>query len=242
MATLVLIRHGRTVWGEENRFTGWGDTAIDDVGVKEAKAAAGLLKKLGSFDLCLSSRLKRSQQTLEIIAETIGVDSSSLASDWRLNERHYGALQGELRDDMAKRYGDAQIAEWRRSFHGKPPPLPEDDPRLAEQCERFPDIDRALQPRTESMAEGAARTRPVWAEIIAPALKAGKDVLVVAHTSPIRGIVREIEGLTDEQCGSFRVATAVPKRYVFDDDLTVLDNRYLLGGVGDRIRLLKKQA
>jgi 2,3-bisphosphoglycerate-dependent phosphoglycerate mutase len=243
MATLVLLRHGRTVWGEANRFTGWGETPLDEVGFKEARAAAELLRKVGpAFDLCFSSRLLRAAQTLEVVAEILGVPQEAIRADWRLNERHYGALQGESREAMAERYGEAQIAEWRRSFHGRPPEMAEDDPRFIEQLARFPEIDRALQPRTESMAEGAARTRPVWTDEIAPALRAGRNVLVVAHTSPIRGIVREIEGLTDAQCGSFRVATAVPKRYVFDENLAVLENRYLLSGVSDRIRLLKKQA
>ncbi len=243
MATLVLVRHGRTVWGEENRFTGWGDTPLHPTGFKEAEDAGKLLKKHRfRFGASFASRLIRSAQTLDVIAEELGESAGERRSDWRLNERHYGALQGESREAIAKVWGSEKVAEWRRSFHGLPPALDDDDPRFLEQLERFPDIDRALHPRTESMAQGAARTFPVWRDEIAPILRRGEDVLVVAHTSPIRGIARAIKNLSDEECGAYRVANAVPQRFVFDGDLKLVDSGFILGGLSDRLRLAMKTA
>lgn len=242
MATLVLLRHGSTVWGNENRFAGWGDTPLSEAGMEEARRAAALLRgKRPKPDLLFTSRLLRARQTAEIIAEAIGIDESRTHRDWRLNERHYGALQGESRDAMVERFGNDLVGLWRRSFEARPPEMPLDDPRWQEQVERLPEIPLELHPRTESMAEGAARALPVWTESIVPALRSGKNVLVVAHTSPIRGIITAIEGLNDDESAALRFATAIPKRYVFDRNFTAVESRYLLKGISERLRHRSKQ-
>ena len=242
MATLVLLRHGSTVWGSENRFAGWGDTPLSEAGLREAHNATALLRRQRTrFDVAFTSRLLRARQTMEIIAEKLHLAEDAVRSDWRLNERHYGALQGEDRETIIRRYGKEAVSQWRRTYHARPPELAEDDPRLIEQIERLPEIPRSLQPRTESMAEGALRALPVWTEQIAPALLAGHNVLLVAHTSPIRAIVSAVERLDDAQSEALRFATAVPKRYKFDADLTPTEGRHLIGGIGDGLRLVSKK-
>ena len=237
MPTLVLMRHGATLWGQENRFAGWADTPLSDTGVKEAQGATQTLAKAGlAFDICFTSSLKRAQQTLEIVAESKGPPIGNIISDWRLNERHYGALQGETREAMIERYGNQQVVEWRRSYAAVPPPLSEDDPRWQEQLQRLPDIILDDQPRSESMAMAALRVEPVWHTRMAPELKAGKQLLVVAHTSSIRGLARVIEGLSDEEAADFRIATAIPLVYLLDDDLKVLGRTDLSDGMVNNLR------
>ena len=222
MPTLVLLRHGTTVWSEENRFAGWADTPLSAGGMAEARSAGEVLAEAGfGFDLFVTSRLLRAQQTLDIALECLKVPNPVIEKDWRLNERHYGALQGERRINMVERYGNERVAAWRRDYHASPPLLEDNDPRWLEQIARLPDVPAALQPRGESMAAAAERVAPVWHERIAPALRAGRSVLVVAHTSAIRGIARVLEGLDDEACAAFRIATAVPRVYELDNTLAL---------------------
>ncbi len=237
MPTLVLMRHGATVWGEENRFAGWADTPLSESGFAEAERAAQTLKRADfAFDLCLTSRLTRATQSLDVIKAALQLPESTIRRDWRLNERHYGALQGETRSAMIERHGNAQVVAWRRSYDGRPPLLDPEDARWLEQMARFPDISEADQPRGESLGEAVARVGPVWPEVIAPALRMGKSVLVVAHTSSIRALARAIEGLDDEQSAAFRIATAIPRRYEFDEDLRVVGRADLSEGLKSGLR------
>jgi 2,3-bisphosphoglycerate-dependent phosphoglycerate mutase len=237
MPTLILIRHGATLWGQESRFAGWGDTPLSDTGIKEAHDAAQTLANANfAFDICYTSPLKRAQQTLEIVAQSKGSSTGNIITDWRLNERHYGALQGETRADMIKKYGNQQVVDWRRSYAAVPPPLEDDDPRWLEQLKRLPEIAGSDQPKTESMAIAAERVTPVWHTRMVPELKVGKQLLVVAHTSSIRGLVRVIEGLSDEEAAGFRIATAIPLVYLLDDDLTVIRRDELSDGMLSSLR------
>lgn len=223
MPTLFLVRHGKTLWTEEKRFAGWGNAPLSDTGRKEALAAGRVLKKSGySFDLCLTSCLLRAKDTAQIIANEIGAPTNSIHYKWRLNERHYGALQNNLRAAMIQTYGAADVSQWRNNYHARPPELDDDDPRWHEQLERLPDIPESLQPRSESMAEAAARAKPLWSEEIAPALQSGKNVLVIAHTNSIRSLVGSIENLTETQLAGFRISTATPRHYELDANLAPL--------------------
>jgi 2,3-bisphosphoglycerate-dependent phosphoglycerate mutase len=237
MPKLVLIRHGTTQWGEENRFAGWGDAALSSNGAKEARQAGRALAKSGLvFDHCYTSLLTRAQQTLDIVVEKMHLENVPVSREWRLNERHYGALQGETRGAMIGRHGNSKVVEWRRSFSAVPPPFPADDPRWLEQLVRLPGVPSALQPRTESMAAAADRVVPLWEEKIAPELRAGKHLLVVAHTSSVRGLVRLIEGLSDADCANFRIATAVPRLYVLNDELEPLQKLDITRNVNSTLR------
>ncbi len=237
MPTLFLIRHGATQWAEENRFAGWGDTPLSEKGHREAVSVAHSLKDSRySFDMCFTSQLTRARQTMAAIMQELNLPGHTLKCDWRLNERHYGALQGEPRGAMIKKHGNAKIVEWRRTYHGQPPQLEEDDPRWVEQRQRLPEIPDKHHPRSESMAQAVARVTPLWNDEIAPALRAGKVLLVVAHTSSIRGLVRHIEGLDEDQCAAFRISTAVPRLYQLDDNLTPLEVRDLTYGLNAKIR------
>ncbi len=237
MQTLVLMRHGATLWGQENRFAGWADTPLSDTGIKEAQGAAQTLAEAGlAFDISFTSSLKRAQQTLDIVAKSKGTFIGNIISDWRLNERHYGALQGETREAMIERYGNQQVVDWRRSYAAVPPPLTEDDPRWQEQLQRIPGISIDDQPKSESMAMAALRVEPIWHTRMAPELRAGKRLLVVAHTSSIRGLARVIEGLNDEAAADFRIATAIPLIYLLDDDLKFIKRTDLNDGVASNLR------
>jgi len=231
MPTLVLLRHGVTVYGEENRFAGWADTPLSAAGIAEAQHAAQILKHTGLvFDLCLTSRLARAQHTLAIIQATLGLPDSVIRCEWRLNERHYGGLQDETRAAMIERFGNAQVIDWRRSYDACPPLLDTDDARFRQQLARFPDVDPQHHPRGESLHDAIPRVSPVWPELIVPALKSGKCVLIVAHTSSLRALTRIIEGLNDTESAAFRIATAIPRRYEFNENLGVVDRTDLRNG------------
>ena len=206
-------------------------------GQQEVLLAAQSLKKAGHvFDVCYTSQLMRAKQTTSIMANELDLPEDAITHDWRLNERHYGALQGELRGEMIEKHGNAKVVAWRRDYHAVPPKLDKSDPRWIEQLDRLSDIPVDLQPQSESMAQAAKRVEPFWNNEIAEALRANKRVLIVAHTSSIRGLARCIEGLNDEQCGAYRVSTAVPQYYKLDDDLSVIENQHLTSGLSSKIR------
>jgi len=237
MSTLVLIRHGKTEWSSQNRFAGWADAPLSASGMQEARGAARSLAAAGySFDFCCTSYLSRAAKTLEIILEEMQQTEVPVLRSWRLNERHYGTLQGFNRAKMALQYGNDQIAQWRRSFSAVPPALPDDDSRLPTFDPLYAEVDPALLPRSESLEQAAERVAPWWHETLAPRLRQGQQGLVVAHTSSIRGLVREIEGLDGEEAASFRIATALPLVYAFDDDLKVVDKQELAEGWTSRVR------
>jgi 2,3-bisphosphoglycerate-dependent phosphoglycerate mutase len=237
MSTLVLVRHGKTEWSSQNRFAGWADAPLSAAGEQEARGAGRALAAAGlHFDQVHTSYLGRAARTLEIILAEIGQSGCPVARSWRLNERHYGALQGENRARMALHYGNDRVAQWRRSFTAEPPRLPEGDPRLPSLDPLYAGIDPALLPRSESLQQAAARVAVWWRETLAPQLKGDAQVLVVAHTSSIRGLAREIEGLDDAESAAFRIATALPLVYRLDDGLRLLDRRELAAGWPSRVR------
>ena len=237
MPKLVLVRHGKTEASSQNRFAGWADTPLSAAGEKEAHDAGGALAANHlDIDFCCTSYLSRAIRTLEIMLTDMGRTGLPIERTWRLNERHYGCLQGHNRAKMALKYGNQQVADWRRSFTAEPPALPEDDSRLPSLDPLYAEIDPDLLPRSESLGQAAGRVEPWWKDSLAPRLRQGKEVLVVAHTSSIRGLVRQIEGLDDDAAAAFRIATAVPLVYQLDEDLKVLEKRELVGGWSSRLR------
>ena len=237
MSTLVLVRHGKTEWSSQNRFAGWADAPLSAAGIQEARGAGRTLAAAGfRFERAYTSYLSRAVRTLEIILDELGERDIPVERSWRLNERHYGALQGFNRAKMALQYGNDQVALWRRSFTAEPPPLADGDPRLPERDSLYAGIDPALLPRTESLQQAAERVGLWWRDSLAPTLRGERQVLVVAHTSSIRGLVRQVEGLSDEAAAGFRIATALPLVYTLDDDLKVRDRRELAEGWSNRVR------
>jgi 2,3-bisphosphoglycerate-dependent phosphoglycerate mutase len=223
------MRHGTTAWAEHGRFAGWGDAALSADGEALAKKAGFLLRQQElAFDVCHTSRLTRAQSTLEIVLAALGRPDLPIVRDWRLNERHYGALQEHSRMAMAQRYGQEAVIAWRRSYRARPPVLEDDDPRWLEQRRRFPDLPETVMPRAESLEEGALRVEPYWQDCLAPALRSGQRVLLVAHTCSIRGLVRIIDRLSDDDAEAFRIPTALPVVYDLDDDLTPVHSHQLI--------------
>jgi 2,3-bisphosphoglycerate-dependent phosphoglycerate mutase len=238
MPELVLMRHGATLWAQDNKFAGWGDTALSPAGLEEAKAAGRALKRSGlQFERVLTSRLLRASQTASAVLAEMNRNDLKVHADWRLNERHYGALQGQTRSSMIAQYGNADIVAWRRSFNALPPPLTDDDPRWLEQLKRLPDVPYTAQPRSESMAMAAKRAQSVWMSDIAPHLLAGQLLLLVAHTSSIRGLSQIIHGFDDAAAENIRIATAIPRLYRFDDSLRFLDYEDIQSGAKSTFRM-----
>ena len=237
MSTLVLVRHGKTEWSNQNRFAGWADAPLSAGGEQEARVAGRSLARAGfSFDLACTSYLRRATRSLEIMLEELRQDDLSVERSWRLNERHYGSLQGHNRARMSLQYGNDQLALWRRGFSDEPPALPDGDPRLPTLDPLYAGIDPALLPRSESLEQAATRVAPWWRDTLAPRLAGGASVLVVAHTSSIRGLVREIEGLDGAAAAAFRIATALPLVYALDRDLRVLGRQELAAARRRRLR------
>lgn len=237
MPTLILMRHGVTTWARQNRFAGWADAPLSPKGERQAYRAGKALSAAGlHFDVCHTSLLQRAQRSLDLCLEGAGQSDAPIVTSWRLNERHYGVLQGENRLKARSHYGNEQLLHWRRNYRARPPALEDGDSRLAEMDVRYAGIPAQLLPRSESLEDAALRVEPHWREHMAPALKAGKSMLVVSHSSSLRGLVRLVEGLDDTACESFRIATAVPLLYRLDDDLRVLDKQVIQSGLGSWTR------
>lgn len=228
MPSLFLVRHGKTLWTKEKRFTGWGNAPLSDKGIAEALSAARALKSSNhSFDICFTSCLERAKHTAQIINDELNMPVANIQYEWRLNERHYGSLQGELRSDMLQKHGPSNVMSWRNTFKAIPPEFTEDDPRWLEQLERLPEVPRDQHPRSESMFQATQRTMTLWNDQIAPALKAEKNILIIAHTNSIRAISSHIEDFNEKQSALFRIQTAVPRHYELNDDLKPLKMRDL---------------
>ncbi len=228
MTKIVFLRHGLSTWNVENRFTGWTDVDLAPKGIEEAREAGHLLKHYGfEFDCMLTSVLKRAIRTLWLVQETMDCMWLPVIKDWRLNERHYGALQGLNKAETAQQYGDAQVHEWRRSYSVQPPPLPETDPRIPLRDRRYAGIDAERLPRTESLADTMVRTAASWNESILPRVRAGQRLLLVAHGNSIRALVKLLEELNDEEIMGVEIPTGVPLVYEFDSDLKVSAHHYL---------------
>ncbi len=239
MHTLVLMRHGETEWSRQNRFAGWSDVGLSPQGEEEARRAGETLASEGwLFDRCYTSVLSRAGRTLDIVLDRMGAGDLPTVRSWRLNERHYGALQGRNRAEAAREFGQEAVYGWRREYTARPPALPDDDPRLPHSDALYAGLDTALLPRTESHKDTVERVVPFWEEEMAPQVRSGESLLVVSHTSSIRGLVKIIEGISDRDIEGFKIATAVPLVYERDADLRPLSKRHLSTGLAGRTRLL----
>ncbi len=220
MIRLVLVRHGLSAWNKENRFTGWTDVDLADEGVLEARAAGEKLKTAGfHFDLAYTSYLKRAVKTLWEILNVMDLAWIEERKNWRLNERHYGGLQGFNKEEKAQEVGEEQVKLWRRSYDVAPPALSFDDPRSSRSDPRYAALKPEEIPLTESLKDTIERFLPCWENEIAPALKSGRQVIVVAHGNSLRGLVQHLEGLTPEQVLELNIPTAQPLVYELDDNL-----------------------
>lgn len=238
MHTLVLLRHGQSVWNLDNRFTGWTDVGLTDTGVKEAKLAAKLLQDGDySFDICHTSVLKRAIKTLWIVLEDMDLMWLPVYRTWRLNERHYGALQGLNKAETAREHGEKQVHVWRRSYDVPPPALTPDDPRFPGHDPRYKDVSDSELPRTESLKLTIERTLPYWFETIVPQIKSGKRVLICAHGNSLRGLVKHLDGISDEDIPGLNIPTGIPLVYRLDANLKPTESFYL----GDQEEIKKAQ-
>lgn len=226
--TLVLLRHGQSVWNQKNLFTGWTDVDLSEQGVREAQDAGARLAARGyQFDLCFTSVLKRAIKTLDLALDAMDLLWLPVEKSWRLNERHYGALQGLNKAETAARYGDDQVHVWRRSWDTAPPPLGLDDKRHPKNDPRYADLCTDLLPQSESLKDTVDRVLPFWHEAIAPALQEGRRVLVSAHGNSLRGLVKFLSEVPDLEIPAFEMATGVPLIYELDGTLKPV-RRYFL--------------
>lgn len=231
MPQLVLLRHGESFWNRENRFTGWTDIPLTEKGRIEAlEAAQRLLAEGITFDRAFTSLLVRSVESLWIVLKEMDLAWLPVEKSWRLNERHYGALQGLNKAEMVAAHGEQQVFLWRRSYDTRPPALATDDPRWPGHDRRYADIPPGELPRTESLADTVARFLPFWSGRIAPALMAGERVLIVAHGNSMRAAIRYLDGISDEAMPALYVPTGLPLVYHLDGDLRPVSSRYLATG------------
>ena len=228
MNKLVLVRHGESVWNEENRFTGWKDVDHTANGVDEARAAGRLLRNEGyAFDVAFTSVLKRAIKTLWIVLEEVDRMWIPIHNSWRLNERHYGALQGLNKAETAAKFGDAQVKTWRRSYAIAPPPMADDDPRLEVNDPRYASLARAEFPRTECLKDTVERFLPYWHAEIAPAVRTGKKAIIAAHGNSLRALIKYLDHVSDADIVELNIPTGQPLVYELDDELHSLRHYYL---------------
>jgi len=229
MKKLVMLRHGESAWNQENRFTGWKDVNLTAKGVEEARAAGRLLQSEGyDFDICFTSVLTRAIRTLNLALEEMDRLWLPVEKDWRLNERHYGDLQGLDKAETAKKFGEEQVLVWRRSYDIPPPPMPESDPRDVSKDRRYASLKPGQFPRTECLKDTVARVVPCWTERIAPRVAAGERVLLAAHGNSLRALIKYFDAMSEQEIVNENVPTAVPLVYEFDDSLRA-QRRYYLG-------------
>ena len=235
MKKLVLIRHGESTWNVDNRFTGWTDVDLSPKGVGEAHEAARLLKEGGyTFDVAHTSTLKRAIRTLWLLLDDMDLMWLPVHRSWRLNERHYGALQGLNKAETAAKYGDAQVLTWRRSFADPPPALAPDDERHPCHDRRYAGLSAEEMPACESLKDTIARFLPYWHQSIAPDVRSGKRVIVAAHGNSLRALVKYLDNMGDDEVVGLNIPTGVPLVYELDDDLKPLTHYYL--GDPDAVR------
>lgn len=228
MHKLVLLRHGESVWNKENRFTGWTDVGLTEAGVEEAREAARLLREGGyTFDVAYTSVLSRAIKTLWVVLEEMDLMWIPVFNSWRLNERHYGALQGLDKAETAERHGEEQVLLWRRSYDVPPPLLAPGDSRWAAGDPRYRDLRPEEVPRTEALKDTVARFLPYWEETIAPTVAAGRRVLIVAHGNSLRALVKHLDQVSDEAIIDLNIPTGIPLVYELDGDLQPIEHYYL---------------
>jgi 2,3-bisphosphoglycerate-dependent phosphoglycerate mutase len=228
MHKLVLLRHGESIWNKENRFTGWTDVDLTDTGREEAKAAGQLLSNEGyAFDIVFTSVLKRAIRTANIALDELDQLWLPVQRSWRLNERHYGALQGLNKAETAAKHGEEQVKIWRRAYAIAPPPLAADDPRGAARDRRYIVVPRSDLPLTESLKDTVARFLPYWQEAIAPEIRAGKRVLIAAHGNSLRALVKFLDSISDQEIAELNIPTGIPLVYELDEALKPMRHYYL---------------
>lgn len=226
--TLVLLRHGQSIWNLENLFTGWTDVGLTERGEAEAREAGRLMKQEGlKPDVMHTSVLRRAIDTADLALDAAGWHDIPTKRSWRLNERHYGALQGLDKKETAEKYGAEQVLAWRRSYDVPPPVLEPDDERHPSHDERYADLDPEDLPSTECLADVVERMLPYWREEIVPDLAAGNLVLVVAHGNSLRAMVKELDGISEEDIVALNIPTGIPLVYELDDEMKPLSSRYL---------------
>lgn len=225
---LVLLRHGQSTWNLDNRFTGWTDVGLTDQGRQEAHESARLLKEGGyTFDFAYTSVLKRAIQTLWIVLEDMELEWIPVVRAWQLNERHYGALQGLNKAEMAEKFGEAQVKIWRRSYATPPPALELDDPRHPRFDRRYSHLPLDVLPGCEALKNTVERMLPYWFSVIAPTVKSGQKVLVAAHGNSLRALVKFLDNISDEKIPELNIPTGVPLVYELDENLRRLNSYYL---------------
>lgn len=230
MKKVVLLRHGESIWNKENRFTGWTDVDLSEKGIQEAHKAGQVLKKEGFvFDIAYTSVLKRAIRTLWITLDEMDLMWIPVYRSWRLNERHYGALQGLNKSEMAEKYGEEQVKIWRRSYDTQPPALEKSDPRYPGNDPRYKDLDPKDIPTTECLKDTVARFLPYWNETIAPVVKSGKRVLIAAHGNSLRALVKYLDNISDNDIVNLNIPTGLPLIYELDDKTLKPLKSYYLG-------------
>lgn len=228
MYKVVLVRHGESIWNKENRFTGWTDVDLSEKGIEEAHQGGRLLREGGyTFDLAYTSVLKRAIRTLWIVLDEMDLMWIPVYRSWRLNERHYGALQGLNKAEMAVQFGEAQVHVWRRSYDVRPPALTPDDPRFPGHDPRYRELTPEQLPLTECLKDTVERFLPYWHETIAPTIRSGKRVLIVAHGNSLRALVKYLDNIPDEEIVGLNIPTGIPLVYELDADLKPLTHYYL---------------
>jgi len=228
MLRLVLLRHGESVWNRENRFTGWTDVDLSEKGRTEARDAGRLMAaEKFEFDVAYTSVLKRSIRTLWIALDEMDLMWIPVCRSWRLNERHYGALQGLNKAETAAQHGEAQVKIWRRSYESPPPPVTREDPRHPSRDRRYNDLKPDELPLAESLKDTVARFLPYWHETIAPDIRAGRKVLIAAHGNSLRALVKHLNNVSDQEIVDLNIPTGIPLVYVLNDDLEPLQKFYL---------------
>ncbi|HEY9071254.1 MAG TPA: 2,3-diphosphoglycerate-dependent phosphoglycerate mutase [Candidatus Ozemobacteraceae bacterium] len=228
MYTIVLLRHGESTWNKENRFTGWTDVDLSDKGVEEAHKAGRILKEKGfTFDVAYTSVLKRAIRTLWITLDEMDLMWIPVHRSWRLNERHYGALQGLNKAETAAKYGDKQVLIWRRSYDTMPPALEPTDERYPGRDPRYAGLAQSDVPLTESLKETVARFLPYWNETIAPVIKSGKKVLIAAHGNSLRALVKHLDNVSEQEITELNIPTGMPLVYELDAQLKPIKHYYI---------------
>ncbi|MFM9437091.1 2,3-bisphosphoglycerate-dependent phosphoglycerate mutase [Janthinobacterium sp. CG_23.3] len=228
MYKIVFMRHGESTWNLDNRFTGWTDVDLTEKGVNEAGAAGRILKDAGfTFDLAYTSVLKRAIRTLWLSLDAMDLMWLPIKHDWRLNERHYGALQGLDKAETAAKYGDEQVLVWRRSYDTPPPALAEDDERACFNDPRYAGLPKSAVPLTECLKDTVARVMPAWDEEIAPAIRAGKRILISAHGNSLRALIKMLDGISDADIVGLNIPNGQPLVYELDADLKPIRSYYL---------------
>ena len=225
---VVLVRHGESAWNRENRFTGWRDVPLSEKGIAEAREAGERLREQGfTFDVAYTSLLKRAIKTLAIVLEELDVMWIPEVRDWRLNERHYGALTGLDKAETAARHGEDQVLVWRRSYDVPPPAYAPGDPENPASDRRYAGLEASERPRSESLKDTVARVVPYWEREIAPRIRAGERVIVAAHGNSLRALVKHLDAVSEQEIVSLNIPTGIPLVYELDHDLAPLSKRYL---------------